>query len=161
VKALVERVGERDTGAGSVDSGEMRLTPQQCHERLAGQRHAVLATITPDGRPHAVPIVFALDGERLVTAVDAKPKSTRDLQRLRNLRQRPRAAVLAERYDEDWSLLWWVRVDTVARVIDAPTDVVRLGAGLLAQRYPQYGGTAPAGPLIVLQAVAWTGWSAG
>ena len=89
------------------DSDGMHLTPQRCRDRVAGARHAVLATITPDGRPHAVPIVFALDGDRLITAVDAKPKSTRDLQRLRNLRVRPQAAVLAEHYDEDWSLLWW------------------------------------------------------
>lgn len=139
----------------------MRLTSLQCRERLAGQRHAVLATVTPDGRPHAVPIVFALDGDRLVTAVDAaKPKSTRDLQRLRNLRERPWASVLAQRYDEDWSLLWWVRLDAAAQVVDDPDDVVRLGAGRLAQRYPQYGGVPPPGPLIVLQALGWTGWAA-
>jgi PPOX class probable F420-dependent enzyme len=138
----------------------MRLTPQRCRDRVAGARHAVLATITPDGRPHAVPIVFALDGDQLITAVDAKPKSTRDLQRLRNLRVRPQAAVLAEHYDEDWSLLWWVRVDVEAELVEEPAERVRTGAGLLARRYPQYGGVAPAGPLIVLRAVAWVGWVA-
>jgi PPOX class probable F420-dependent enzyme len=138
----------------------MRLTPQQCRDRLAGTRHAVLATITPDGRPHAVPIVFALDGDRIVTAVDAKPKATRDLQRLRNLRAQPRAALLGEHYDEDWSLLWWVRVDAGARVVDGPPDVVRELAMPLARRYPQYGGVAPEGPLVVLETTDWTGWSA-
>ena len=129
----------------------MRLTPQQCRDRLAVARHAVLATVTPDGRPHTVPIVFAPDGDRLVTAVDAKPKSTVHLQRLRNLRAEPRAAMLAEHYDEDWSRLWWVRVDAEARVVDAAEepDAVRAGGLLLARRYPQYGGVPPAGPLIV------------
>jgi PPOX class probable F420-dependent enzyme len=127
---------------------------------LAGARHAVLATITPDGRPHAVPIVFALDGDRIVTAVDAKPKATRDLQRLRNLRSQPRAALLAEHYDEDWSLLWWVRVDAGARLVDGPPDVVRDLGAPLARRYAQYGGVAPEGPVIVLEATGWTGWSA-
>lgn len=121
----------------------------------------MLATVTPDGGPHAVPIVFALDGDRLVTAVDAKSKSTRDLQRLRNLRRHPRAAVLAERYDEDWSLLWWVRLDAGAQVVEEPEEVLRQGARLLADRYPQYGGIPPEGPLIVLRVLAWTGWTAG
>jgi PPOX class probable F420-dependent enzyme len=139
----------------------VRLSASQCRQRLAGQRHAVLATVTPDGDPHAVPIVFALDGDGLVTAVDVKPKSTRDLQRLRNLRRHPRAAVLAEHYDEDWSLLWWVRLDAEAQVVDEPGEVLRLGAALLVDRYPQYGGVPPEGPLIVLRALTWTGWAAG
>lgn len=139
----------------------MRLSEAECRRRLAGRRHAVLATITPQGRPHAVPIVFAPDGDRLVTAVDAKPKSTRNLQRLRNLRQRPAAAVLVEQYDEDWSLLWWVRVDVEAQIVDGSAEVVRRGARLLADRYPQYHGVPPEGPLIVLRVLAWTGWAAG
>ena len=99
----------------------MRLTTSQCRDRLSAARHAVLTSVTPGGRPHAVPIVFALDGDdRLVTAVDVKPKSTSDLQRLRNIQAHPWVAVLAERYDEDWSRLWWVRVDGVAHVLDGP-----------------------------------------
>ena len=42
-------------------------------------RVARLATVDPDGRPHVVPICFALDGDTLYTAVDEKPKSTRRL----------------------------------------------------------------------------------
>ena len=46
------------------------------------ERVARLATVGPDGRPHVVPICFALDGDTLYTAVDSKPKSTRRLRRL-------------------------------------------------------------------------------
>ncbi|MDP9296456.1 MAG: pyridoxamine 5'-phosphate oxidase family protein, partial [Actinomycetota bacterium] len=49
-------------------------------ERLAGGRVAHLATVRPDGGPHVVPIVFALEGDRLYTAIDDKPKRTRGLQ---------------------------------------------------------------------------------
>lgn len=138
----------------------MRLTLQQCRDRLAAARHAVLATVTPDGRPHAVPIMFALAEGNLVTAVDGKPKTSTDLQRLRNIAARPRVAVLAERYDEDWSRLWWVRVDAVAEVVPAGREDAAAGLALLAGRYPQYGGVPPAGPLIVCRTLVWTGWAA-
>ena len=138
----------------------MRLTPAECRRRLAGARHAILATVTPDGRPHVVPVVFVLGGDRIFTAVDTKPKSTPELQRVRNVRAQPRAAVLAEHYHEDWARLWWVRADGDAEVVDGPVQAVRAGASLLARRYPQYRGVPPPGPLIVVRVTAWSGWSA-
>ena len=80
---------------------------------FAAARVARLATVTPDGSPHVVPIVFAVDGDTIYTAVDGKPKRSRQLQRLANIAAHPRVTVLADRYDEDWSQLWWVRADGV------------------------------------------------
>ncbi len=71
--------------------------------RVAEARVGHLATVTPQGRPHVVPCCFVLDGDRIVSAVDAKPKSTLALARLANLRAHPEAALLVDRYDEDWS----------------------------------------------------------
>ena len=89
---------------------------------FASARVARLATIGPQGRPHLVPITFALDGDTIYTAVDQKPKVTTRLQRLRNVAADPRVSVLADHYDdEDWSSLWWVRGDGAARVV-APGD---------------------------------------
>jgi PPOX class probable F420-dependent enzyme len=68
---------------------------------------ARLATTGPAARPHLVPVTFALDGDRIYTVVDAKPKATMNLRRLRNIRADPRVAVLADHYEDDWSRLWW------------------------------------------------------
>lgn len=120
---------------------------------------ARLASVAADGRPHVVPVTFVLAGDLLYSAVDAKPKTTRGLRRLRNIREHPRIALLADHYDEDWSLLWWVRADGLATVLAGPDEM----AGpltLLAGRYPQYGQDPPAGPVIRVAVDRWTGWAA-
>ena len=86
--------------------------------RVAAARVARLATIDPDGRPHVVPMCFALSGGVLYSAVDRKPKRSRDLRRLRNVRERGWATVLVDHYEEDWSALWWVRLRGRARVLE-------------------------------------------
>jgi PPOX class probable F420-dependent enzyme len=87
-------------------------------QQFAQARVARLGTITPDGRPHLVPIVFALRGDTVYSAVDAKPKRTAELARLTNVAAQPRASVLADHYEEDWSALWWVRGDGRGRVLE-------------------------------------------
>jgi PPOX class probable F420-dependent enzyme len=138
----------------------MRLADDEARRRLGAARVARLATVGRPASPHLVPITFAVAGDRIYTAVDAKPKTTRDLRRLRNIRGNPRAAVLADHYDEDWSRLWWVRADGRAAVLEAPDDM----AGpirLLAERYPQYRRSPPAGPVICVVVDHWAGWVAG
>ena len=137
----------------------MRLSPDEARLRLTAARVARLATVSARGQPHLVPITFAVDGDRIYTAVDAKPKSTRDLQRLRNLAASPYAAVLADRYDDDWSALWWARADGVGSVISDP-GAMAAPVELLAARYPQYRDSPPAGPVIAILVNRWTGWSA-
>ena len=78
-----------------------------------------------DGRsaPHVVPVCFALDGDTVVTAVDAKPKTTAALRRLDNVRAHPDGRLLVHAYDdEDWTQLWWVRVDGRAEVLTGGPD---------------------------------------
>jgi PPOX class probable F420-dependent enzyme len=127
--------------------------------RFAEARVARLATVGADGRPHLVPIVFACLGDVVWTAVDDKPKRTRALRRLDNVRANPRVALLADRYDEDWSALWWVRADGTARVVEAAAAPAALEA--LAARYAQYAASPPSGPLLEIAVERWSGWSAG
>src|SRR5437763_4247439 len=84
--------------------------PEVHDPRLTAARVARLATTDPDGRPHLVPIVFAIDGDTLYSAVDAKPKRSRKLRRVENARARPDVTVLVDHYDEDWAKLWWIRL---------------------------------------------------
>jgi PPOX class probable F420-dependent enzyme len=136
----------------------VRLNGARARELFAAARVARLATVTADGRPHAVPIVFALDGDVLYTAVDAKPKSTTALRRLANIAANPSVAVLADHYADDWTQLWWVRADGAARIIaGADADA---GLQLLTDRYPQYRSAPPPGPVIAIRVERWTGWQA-
>jgi PPOX class probable F420-dependent enzyme len=124
-------------------------------ERVASARVGRLATVRPDGRPHLVPVCFALVGAEIVTVVDAKPKSTTALRRLDNVRAHPEAALLVDHYDDDWSTLWWVRVDGIARVEDDAAPYV----DALAAKYGQYAATPPTGPAILVTDLRFTGWS--
>ena len=116
-----------------------------------------LATVTADDKPHIVPCCFAVSGDVVYSAVDHKPKSTRQLRRITNLRGNPYAALLVDYYDEDWSSLWWVRADGTGRILDAGPDFDR-AITLLVAKYDQYRQVAPAGPVIALDIVAWRGW---
>jgi PPOX class probable F420-dependent enzyme len=159
-----------------------RLDPAECRRRLAAARHAYLATAGGDGRPHVVPVTFAVVGIEgragwdVVSAVDHKPKTDDDarrLRRLRNLAANPRAAVLADAYDDDWDRLWWVRADGDVTVEDVVAPSAAGGAGgevgaaatraalaALADRYPQYRERPPAGPVVRVRVARWTGWEA-
>jgi len=121
----------------------------------AAARVARLATVDPRGRPHAVPICFAIDGDTLYTAVDEKPKRTRRLQRLRNIEANPRVEVLIDQYDEDWTRLWWVRLRGTARIVED-----RRAVQLLAAKYPQYRERPPAGPVIAVEIEERHEWTA-
>jgi PPOX class probable F420-dependent enzyme len=128
-------------------------------ERVATARVARLASIDPDGRPHLVPIVFALDGDTLYTAVDAKPKRSRRLRRIENARERPDVTVLVDDYDEDWGRLWWVRLRGRARVLDAGEEAER-ALRLLAEKYEQYRREPPGFPVLGVDVREWHSWSA-
>jgi PPOX class probable F420-dependent enzyme len=129
------------------------LPPAIAEERLAAARIGRLATVTPAGRPHLVPVCFALHESRIVTAVDRKPKSTTALTRLDNVRATGRASLLVDHYEEDWARLWWVRVDGTAEVVD---DEGAIDA--LAAKYAQYREARPAGPVIVIEPERWRSW---
>jgi PPOX class probable F420-dependent enzyme len=121
--------------------------------RLAEARVGRLATVTPDGRPHLVPVCFALVEGHIYTAIDAKPKSGRPLQRLENVRATGRASLLVDHYEEDWTRLWWVRVDGPAEVIESDAAI-----DALAAKYEQYRAARPDGPVIAVTAERWRSW---
>jgi PPOX class probable F420-dependent enzyme len=137
------------------------VTDDEARERFASARVARLASAGTDGRPHIVPVVFALAGDTIVHAVDGKPKRTRALRRLANIAANPRVALLADEYDDgDWERLWWVRADGVARVLEPSDDEARRALALLAARYAQYRTDPPAGPVVAVDVIRWRGWSA-
>lgn len=96
--------------------------------------------------------------DTIYTAVDDKPKRFRDLRRTANIRATGVACLLVDHYDEDWSQLWWVRLDGRARVVDDRAEAARAAEALRA-KYPQYD-RPPAGPVLALDVERWRGWSA-
>jgi PPOX class probable F420-dependent enzyme len=127
--------------------------------RFAQAPVARLATVSPDGGPHLVPVVFALDGGVVYTAVDAKPKTTQRLRRLANIAGNPRVSLLADHYADDWAQLWWIRVDGIASV-HHDGHVLRIGFDLLRAKYDQYQSVSLNGPVIAVAVRRWSSWQA-
>jgi PPOX class probable F420-dependent enzyme len=133
------------------------VTPEE-RAFLERARVATLATVDDEGRPHAVPICYAsleprapADGAgstgdvRVVSAIDEKPKTTRELRRVRNVRSNPRVTLLVDRYREDWAALAWVQVRGRARVLEPGADrsepsVHAAAVTALESKYDQYAG---------------------
>jgi PPOX class probable F420-dependent enzyme len=131
------------------------MTDDAAWARLAAARVGRLATTAP----RIVPVTFAVVGEAIVHAVDHKPKATRELARVEDLRRDPRASLLVDHYDdEDWSQLWWVRADGTARVLDVAE--AREAVDALVEKYPQYAERRPGGPVVVLDVQRVSRWDA-
>jgi PPOX class probable F420-dependent enzyme len=128
--------------------------PAEARAILQEGRRAVLTTLDTRVEPHSVPVCYAIRGSEIVTGVDRKPKSTRDLVRVRNIRRNSVATLLVDRWDEDWSRLGWVMLRCEAR-IEPPGDV---RAALIA-RYPQYVDEPPDSEIIVLRPKRISWWT--
>src|SRR5664280_2333897 len=144
------------------------MDEDEARRRFEAARVGRLATVTPNRMPHLVPVVFALVDDFLYTAVDDKPKTTVALQRLANIDATGRASLLVDEYTEDWSTLWWVRVDGSAQVLAGDSsergrtpgrprrpERVRLAVEALTHKYPQYVSQPPTGPVIAVRLTRW------
>ncbi|WP_445162632.1 TIGR03668 family PPOX class F420-dependent oxidoreductase [Mycobacterium sp. Dal123C01] len=124
---------------------------------------ARLATSSPDGKPHLVPVVFAVSGDSpdhhdvVYTAIDAKPKTTQRLRRLANIAGNQQVSLLVDHYADDWTQLWWVRVDGDAAIHTAG-EAMDIGYRLLRAKYPQYQSVSLNGPVIAITVRRWSSW---
>ncbi len=164
----------------------MRMT-QESARRLFGQaRVARLATVSPSGEPHLVPVTFAVinpavintavfepavmetasahpldralsePAAMIVFAIDHKPKTSTALRRLDNIVANPRVAFLVDSYADDWAQLWWVRADADAAIVDGELRQRALTA--LTAKYVQYEQIPPNGVVVGAGVTRWTGW---
>ncbi len=92
--------------------------------------------------------------------MDAKPKSKRSLRRLASIEANPRVGLLVDHYEEDWTALWWVRVDGNAKIVPVGSDEGAAGLAALVAKYPHYQAEPPSGPLVIIAVAAWSSWSA-
>ena len=134
------------------------MDPAAWRARLGAARVATLATLDGQGRPHLVPVCFAcLGDDRIVSVVDDKPKRTPALRRLDHVRAHPDVCLLAHHYEEDWSALWWVRLDGNGRLVDSDQEI-ESAKRALASKYLQYRELAIPGPVIALDVETWRSW---
>jgi PPOX class probable F420-dependent enzyme len=105
---------------------------------LATRKVGHLATADRRAFPHVVPVCFAIADRSLYITIDEKPKRAADakLKRVRNIEQNPAVAFLADRYDDDWTLLGWVLLRGRAEILAEGIEHDRAQA-LLRSRYPQ------------------------
>jgi PPOX class probable F420-dependent enzyme len=138
------------------------VSPEDARGRFAQARVARLATAGTDGRPHLVPIVFAIaeraDHDVIYSVVDAKPKRTTALRRLANVAENPAVSLLVDHYEEDWDRLWWVRADGRGRLLTELDQAEAAAAvALLRARYPQQ---RAIGTVLAVDVERWSGWAA-
>ena len=125
----------------------------------ASARVGYLGTVAANGTPHVVPVCFALLCDVAYSSVDHKPKRSPRLRRIANVRATGRACLLVDEYDDDWSRLWWVRLDGHGRIVeDSREEAAALTA--LAQKYPQYTKHPPNGPVLAVEVTRLSGWAA-
>jgi PPOX class probable F420-dependent enzyme len=132
--------------------------PEWAAEMLRTERVGRLALLDEEDAPRALPVTFAVWEGAVWSAIDWKPKRSAEPARVRRLRRRPIAALLVDRYDEDWTRLAWVEVRGRVAVLAASEAVGALAA--LGNKYGQYVERPPAGPLIRLEPELHTSWRA-
>jgi PPOX class probable F420-dependent enzyme len=132
----------------------------EARARFAAAPVARLATLRADGSPRLVPITFVLVEGLVCSAVDeVKPKTTTRLARLADIARDPRVGLVVDHYADDWSTLWWVRVDGTAAVHEGG-ELHERAVAALAAKYPPYAAAPPRGAVVVVTPARWTGWSA-
>lgn len=134
--------------------------------RFARSPVARLATSSAGGKPHLVPVVFAVSetspagsADMVYTAIDAKPKSTQRLRRLANIATNAQVSLLVDHYADEWTQLWWVRADGEA-CIHTDGAALHTGYQLLRAKYPQYQSVSLNGPVIEITVHRWSSWHA-
>jgi PPOX class probable F420-dependent enzyme len=112
---------------------------ENIRRKLESARVARLATVSPEGAPHVIPVCFVFDGSVLYSAIDRKPKRAplRKLARLTNIETNPQVALILDEYDDDWERLWYVLVRGKAELLTAEVEH-ELAVTRLKAKYAQY-----------------------
>jgi PPOX class probable F420-dependent enzyme len=127
-------------------------------DMLCEARVARLALLDEEDLPRVLPVTFAVLEGGVWSAIDRKPKRAAEPARVRRLRRRPEAALVVDRYDDDWSRLAWVELRGRVSIVPAADAAPALAA--LTAKYPQYADEPPPGPLLRLAVERATCWNA-
>ena len=98
------------------------------------------ATADDRGRPHVVPVCFALVDETVVIALDEKPKEVEPaaLRRVQDIEANPYVALVVDHYTEEWADLGWVQVRGQASLLNPSEEGHARAVAALRAKYEQY-----------------------
>lgn len=140
----------------------MSSPPEWAVDFVRNARVGRLATSSAGADPHVVPCVYVLLDEVVYSVVDEKPKSGRRLLRLRNIDATGKAALVVDRYEEDWAQLAFVLIRGPAATITAGDPRYAPALGALREKYPQYREMAlEDSEMVALEAERWVAWRGG
>jgi coenzyme F420-0:L-glutamate ligase / coenzyme F420-1:gamma-L-glutamate ligase len=145
----------------------LKVTPTVLSDKQAAflvrQRVGRLATADGMGKPHAVPVCFALARASVFIALDEKPKDVpvSRLKRVRNILENPEVALIADRYTEAWDLLAFVMVRGRAELLSPDTEEHAAAVRLLRGKYHQYEAMRiEENPVIAIRPESAASWGA-
>jgi PPOX class probable F420-dependent enzyme len=141
-----------------VPATHLSKLPAWATELLESARVARLALLDLDRAPRVLPVTFAVASGSIWSAIDRKPKSTREPARLRFLRNDPRAAITVDHYSDDWTKLAWVQVLGTVELLEAGD--AEPGMAALAAKYAPYRDAPPPGPVLRLDPHRCLHWRA-
>ena len=118
-----------------------------------------MGTIGPEGIPHILPVCFTWAGDVIWTAIDGKPKSTKQLQRIKDIQANPKVSFTVDRWDEDWSRLAWLQARGTGRVVPKGPESAKVLVAL-ESKYSQYSEVQADGPVLRIDVERWVSWSA-
>jgi PPOX class probable F420-dependent enzyme len=130
-------------------AGKLAELPSWAAGLLEEARVGRLGLVDEDEHPRVLPVTFAVEGGRVWSAIDQKPKRSGEPARVRFLRRDPRAALTVDRYSDDWDELAWVQVLGTVRIVEVTEGLDGLAA--LTAKYEQYRAESPPGPLLALE----------
>jgi PPOX class probable F420-dependent enzyme len=127
---------------------------------IRAARVAHLATADVNGQPHVIPICFVFDGKHFYSPIDEKPKRTgpAKLKRVINLQANPQAALVIDRYSEDWTHLAYILIRGKAKILHRGASHAA-AVRRLRRKYPQYRQMSlDTRPMIQMTPIRWTLW---
>ncbi len=109
-----------------------------------------LATASRDARPHVVPVIYAMDGEDIVIAIDYGTK------KLKNLRQNNKVALVVDEYRPNKGLM----IEGDCEIFERGKEYLRLLQALFDRfayyrRNPWGEGESPILKIRVTKATMW------
>jgi PPOX class probable F420-dependent enzyme len=116
----------------------VRLT-KKVAKLIAHERVCRVATAGAEGRPHLVPVVHVLAGDKIYFG------SGDDGRKVKNLQDNAQIAITIDLYSDDWSQLRGVMVQGTARLIARGPRFKQARSRLYA-KYPQYAKEAAISP---------------
>jgi PPOX class probable F420-dependent enzyme len=117
---------------------------------LDGRELARLATVSKDLMPHVIPVMYTMDGEKVIVAVDYGTK------KLENMKANPKVALVVDDYEPNRAVF----IQGTCEILERGPEYLRL-LDLLFKKFESYRnnpwteGESPILSITPLKVVSW------